>query len=321
MNKNKFYIYLAVFILFLFFLGSYLFFHNPNVKELKPTKEYRVAYFGASIITPYWVDLNSAFVKTAEEKGIYIEDFSGRIDTAADNEDILNNISNQNFDAIIWGAGGTLPISDDAIKIFGEKGIPFFTFDLDVESPYRTGFVTVSNYESSKLLGKYIYEKTAGVGNVLIIIPNTIHEVSIQRRDGIVDSLKTRGMNMNIIDENDTLWTTQRVYESIQDEFSKDIEYKVIFTAWDEATLVVRNYAETTKKNEDAIYIGFDGLQKMLERIKEGYVHATVIQPTGKIAEETINMMIKHLEGLEYEKEILVPGIVVTIENVDEYLE
>lgn len=317
MNKKIIAISIVV-IIVLFSVTYFLFLKQEKITEIIPTKEYRVAYFGASTITPYWINLNNAFSEMTNKKGIVFEDFSG--DLSIEDLPLLREISNQDFDAIIWGYGGTENLSNEAVQIFGEKGIPFFTFDNDVVSEYRNGFVGVSNYESSKLLGRYVYEKTSGVGNILVIVPNLVHEVAAERLNGFQDSLSSRGMNMKVINNDDLLWTTQRVYESVQNEFENDVEYAVIYTLWDEATLVARNYAESIGKNKNAIYIGFDGLQKMLQGISDEYVHVTVIQPTQEIAKETIEMAIKHLEGMEYEREILVPGIIVTIENVDEYL-
>lgn len=319
MNKKKKNIIIFSTVGVLIIVGLFLFLGNEP-KEIIAKNEYRVAYFGASVVTPYWIELNNAFSEVASKKKIILEDFSSELDSAEDNFQFIDDFPKEEYDAIVWGTGGTSNLSQHAVKTFGEEGIPFFTFDQDVKSEFRNGFVTVSNYESSRLIGQYIYDETSGVGNVLVIVPNSEHDVAVERKKGVVDILSGRDMNIKIIDENDTLWTTQRVYDSVVEEFNKDIEYSAIYTAWDEATLVARNYAERVNKNTDAIYTGFDGLDKMLEAIDEEYVHATVIQPTGEIAKESIEMVIKHLEDIEYEKEIFVPGIVVTKENVQEYL-
>ncbi|MDA3836845.1 MAG: sugar ABC transporter substrate-binding protein [Nanoarchaeota archaeon] len=301
-------------------IGFILYNKNINNQELHVSKEYNIAYIGAHLFSPYWIKLGNSFKNESINRGVILHDYTPNNDIPEERMRAAEELMLEDFDAVILGIGGEKELSENVINKFKRKNIPVFLVDAKFENPDIQGYVGLSNYESSKILGEYIYSETNGLGDCLMIYPNNEHQNAVERKDGIVDSLQPKGVRVVVKNLNDTTWSLQPVYELISEEFGKENEYTSIATAWDEATLTVINVAKKNGGDENLIYTGFDGLDRAFESINSGEMSATMIQPTANMAKESLIQVIHYLEGEDYEKEVLVPGILVTRENVDKYL-
>ena len=70
------------------------------------------------------------------------------------------------------------------------------------------------------------------------------------------------------------------------------------------------------------IIVGFDGDQSVYRAIKAGEITATARQQPYVMGQEGTELMSKIFDGeTDFPKETLVPGEMVDITNVDQYLE
>ncbi len=75
------------------------------------------------------------------------------------------------------------------------------------------------------------------------------------------------------------------------------------------------------KGREDIVCIGVDGNQGPLQMVKEGTLQATVLQDGVGQLQAGIDAITKSINGETVDKEYSVPFVVVTSENVDQYLQ
>lgn len=73
-------------------------------------------------------------------------------------------------------------------------------------------------------------------------------------------------------------------------------------------------------KKDDVIVVGVDAIDDAKQSVKAGELDATVFQDCKGQAEGSLEAAIKLARGEAVEAEILIPFILVTAENVDEYL-
>ena len=74
------------------------------------------------------------------------------------------------------------------------------------------------------------------------------------------------------------------------------------------------------KGREDIVCIGVDGNQGPLQMVKDGTLGATVLQDGAGQVLAGIDAVVKSVNGETVEKEYSIPFVLVTSENVDEYL-
>jgi ABC-type sugar transport system substrate-binding protein len=66
--------------------------------------------------------------------------------------------------------------------------------------------------------------------------------------------------------------------------------------------------------------VGFDALPVMLKAIKAGEASATVRQDPAKMGKEGVDLILKILKGEKPEPKTLIPGELITKDNVDQFL-
>ena len=74
------------------------------------------------------------------------------------------------------------------------------------------------------------------------------------------------------------------------------------------------------KGRSDIVCIGVDGNQGPLQMVKEGTLGATVLQDGAGQVNVGIDAIVASIRGKVVEKNYVVPFVLVTSENVDEYL-
>ena len=88
----------------------------------------------------------------------------------------------------------------------------------------------------------------------------------------------------------------------------------------DEMALGALNALVQAGKKDNVLVVGVDAIDDALQSVKDGKMDATVYQDCKGQAEGAIEAAYKLAKGESVEKEILIPFILVTTENVDEYL-
>ena len=74
------------------------------------------------------------------------------------------------------------------------------------------------------------------------------------------------------------------------------------------------------KDRSDIVCIGVDGNQGPLQMVKDGTLGATVLQDAAGQVNAGIDAIVASIKGEKVEKNYIVPFVLVTSENVDEYL-
>ena len=66
--------------------------------------------------------------------------------------------------------------------------------------------------------------------------------------------------------------------------------------------------------------VGFDALPVALKAIQAGEMAATVRQDPAKMGKEGVDLILKLLKGEKVEPKTMIPGLLITKDNVDEFL-
>jgi ribose transport system substrate-binding protein len=72
---------------------------------------------------------------------------------------------------------------------------------------------------------------------------------------------------------------------------------------------------------DQVILVGFDGLPAALKAIKAGEMNATVKQDAARMGAEGVDLALRVMAGQEVPDFIPIDGILITIDNVDEFLQ
>ena len=198
-------------------------------------------------------------------------------------------------------------------------GIPIINCNsLTITEP--DAYVGSNDSESAEIAMTYIAEKLGGKGNVLMMHGHPGQTAEVKRTEGAMDIL-AQNPDMTLLDEQTADWDRAEAMTLMENWIQAyGDQINAVFCQNDEMALGALNALVQAGKKDNVLVVGVDAIDDALQSVKDGKMDATVYQDCKGQAEGAIEAAYKLAKGESVEKEILIPFILVTTENVDEYL-
>lgn len=198
-------------------------------------------------------------------------------------------------------------------------GIPIVNCNsLTVSEP--DAYVGSNDSESAEIAMTFIAEQLGGKGNVLMMHGHPGQTAEVKRTEGAKDVL-AKNPEMTLLDEQTADWDRAEAMTLMENWIQAHGDsIDAVFAQNDEMALGALNALVQAGKKDQVLVVGVDAIDDALQSVKEGKMDATVYQDCKGQAEGSIEAAYKLAKGESVDKEILIPFILVTTENVDEYL-
>ena len=198
-------------------------------------------------------------------------------------------------------------------------GIPIINCNsLTITEP--DAYVGSNDSESAEIAMTYIAEQLGGKGNVLMMHGHPGQTAEVKRTEGAMDIL-AQNPDMTLLDEQTADWDRAEAMTLMENWIQAyGDQINAVFCQNDEMALGALNALVQADKKDNVLVVGVDAIDDALQSVKDGKMDATVYQDCKGQAEGAIEAAYKLAKGESVEKEILIPFILVTTENVDEYL-
>ena len=283
-----------------------------------------VGYISKNLTDPFHAPINS----TAEEvlQGMVddgtIDEFTGILDgntDAAKQCDLAQDCINMGCDYVILLPAEAVA-SDPALTSLVEAGVKVVVVNSKTDSTDELALTYCGSDDvyAGELMADYVMEKVPD-GGVYLHCQGVIgNSAQIQRGEGILNKLDDK---WELAADVPCDWAADRATNAAQDYMNQyGEELKAIICDNDDMSSAAQ-LACNESGREDIVCIGVDGNQGPLAMIKEGTLGATVLQDgVGQIT-AGINAVKADIAGEAVEKEYSIPFVLVTAENVDEYLQ
>ena len=193
-------------------------------------------------------------------------------------------------------------------------GIPIINCNsLTITEP--DAYVGSNDSESAEIAMTYIAEQLGGKGNVLMMHGHPGQTAEVKRTEGAMDILAQNPDKQTADwDRAEAMTLMENWIQAYGDQIN------AVFCQNDEMALGALNALVQAGKKDNVLVVGVDAIDDALQSVKDGKMDATVYQDCKGQAEGAIEAAYKLAKGESVEKEILIPFILVTTENVDEYL-
>jgi ABC-type sugar transport system substrate-binding protein len=229
------------------------------------------------------------------------------------------------------------PIGTDsaitAVKAANEKGVPILAHNFI--TPFSEGTVTsyigYDQWGGAEKLGKATCEllaekydttiaETPGKVFILLGIDSIF---SHRRTGGFKAGLEKNCPNVEIVGEQTAEWLRTKGSEVATIALQKDPDIDVFYGNSDEMAIGAALAAEQLGKviNVDFFAVGIDGNQPTLDLLREGKFSATLGVDPFRMGVTVVETMQKVLEGQTVPEITLTPSVVVTPENLQDYLD
>ena len=198
-------------------------------------------------------------------------------------------------------------------------GIPIINCNsLTITEP--DAYVGSNDSESAEIAMTYIAKQLGGKGNVLMMHGHPGQTAEVKRTEGAMDIL-AQNPDMTLLDEQTADWDRAEAMTLMENWIQAyGDQINAVFCQNDEMALGALNALVQAGKKDNVLVVGVDAIDDALQSVKDGKMDATVYQDCKGQAEGAIEAAYKLAKGESVEKEILIPFILVTTENVDEYL-
>jgi ribose transport system substrate-binding protein len=264
--------------------------------------------------------LDSVLAETAKDT----DEFDFTVKNAVDDADQLNMLQTfkgDNYDMIIVLPGnGTLmtPICEDIY----DSGTPLMVLDRAIDSDKYTVFLAGDNYACGANAAEYLGERLGGKGDIAILRSYVGIPIDLQRYNGFMDTLKAKYPDINVLVEGDGEFNQEAGLKAMSNILPAYPKIDAVFTHDDEAAVGAVTAIENAGRTDIQFVTGMGGGKTAYKMMAEGnplYGASMSYFPT--MGGDAIVLAKDILRGASFEKDNISPTVVVTSDNVDQYMD
>ncbi len=276
----------------------------PKEQKTAVKYNYHLVLVPEELDNEYWKLVEKGAKDAAKEYGVLLEYAGPKQANIADHVKTIEMSAASKVDGIITQGLSDeqfIPLIDRVVA----SGIPVVTVDTDAVDSRRMAYIGTDNYYAGYLAGKALIADTFGNVNVAIITGSFYANHMQQRVKGFEDAVKEEE-RIHIITVEESEISRVKAADRANQILQEHPEVTAFFgtSALDgiEIAHVVKKY----HKQKQIYIIGFDTLPETLDFIREGTIHATVVQEPYQMGYGAVKMMIDLIKGNK------VPAIVHT---------
>jgi len=281
-----------------------------------------IVYLTPGLDLPFWRYLSKGVENVATAKGYTFQALDSR--NSADTQ--LRNAQ----DAIARGVAGIVISPTDSstapsvLTLAQNANIPVVVADIGTNSGEYVSFIISDNYEGANGVGKALAaamkEKGWEDGSVGLITISQARKNGQARTQGFRDAMKEAGITKEAGLQQMQSYTADETFKFTQDMLTANPDMRGIWIQTDQPAIGALRAIKAARRDGEILVAGFDGIPEFVDLLKSGELVATGMQQPYLMGQKSAEALISHLDGSTPEKEILVPILIVTSENIDEVL-
>lgn len=277
----------------------------------------KIIYLTSDINVPFWQIMAKGIKNTTDSLNYKFEIYSSNNNAKKELELTIKAIQEKVSGIIISPSNSSACVT--ILKLAKSAGIPVVISDVGTDSGEYVSYISSNNkdgaYKIGKILSKKMINNKWNNGKVGIIAIPQKRLNGQERTAGFMEALdeaNIKGANIKQMVE----WTKEETYN-----FTKQfiINYPNLKAIWLQTSNLYNSALKAIKdmkKEKDLLLVTFDAEPEFLELIpKEKIIASGMQQPylMGKIAAQTLN---NHLNGFKVKRNIQIPILAVTTENI-----
>lgn len=281
-----------------------------------------LVYLTPGLDLPFWRYLSKGIETVAVENGYRYQ--------ALDSRNSAQTQRQNAQDAIARGVDGIIISPTDSstapgvLDLAEEAGIPVVIADIGTNSGNYVSFIISDNYEGAygtgQALAAAMKEKGWEDGSVGLVTISQARKNGQARTAGFREALKEAGIEKEAGLQQMQSYTADETFRFTQDMLTANPDMRAMFIQTDQPAIGAIRAIRAARRDGEVLVAAFDGIPEFVDLIKSGQIVASGMQQPYLMGVRSGEAMIEHLNGGTPEKEILVPILVVTSENIEDLL-
>ncbi len=278
-----------------------------------------VGFIVKTMANPYFTRMLEGAEQAAEDYDIDLNWVSAEKHTDTSGQlNIVEDMIERDVDILVINPAGPKAIVP-AIDKANQKGIPVIVVDTTAEGGDIESFIGVDNYSAAVQIAEFSAEHLNGKGQIAILEGVRGHSTAEDRMDGyhyVLDQypdIEVVASQTANYDRSEGMRVTENILIS-----NPDLDF--IIASNDEMALGAIRAVKGARKENEIDIVGFDAIDAALEAIQKGELLATVENVPDRQGYVSVEKAVEYMQGREIEEEIIIDCIVVTEENVDQFI-
>ena len=240
-------------------------------------------------------------------------------DDAAKQDQLFDTAIAQGAAAIILDNAGA-DASIAAVQKAKDAGIPSFLIDREINATGVAAAQIVSNNYQGATLGAEEFVRLMGESGKYVELVGKESDTNAGIRSQGYNDVIGQYPDMELVAQQSANWSQTEAFEKMETILQANPDIKGVIAGNDTMALGAQAALAAAGKN-DVIVVGFDGSPDVIAAIKEGKIHATVLQPAAVLAAEAVNQADIYIRTgeLPAEEKQSLDCELVTPENADEF--
>lgn len=284
-------------------------------------KNKKIAYIVSDTDIPYWSIMAKGIANEAKSKGYEVEVYSANNSLKQELENTVAAIKNQ-VDGIIIS-----PINSSScvtvLQMAKRSAIPVVISDIGTDKGEYLSYISSNNYQGAYAIGKVLVKRMKR----LKIKEGTVGIIAIpQKRSN--GKARTAGF-LKALHENDIYSTDlkqqvdfsyQETYDYTIQMIKEDPKLKALWLQGSDKFQAALDAINDAKKSGEILLVTFDAEPVFLELIPKGVLLGAAMQQPYLMGTKAIELLERHFQGKIVSKNIELPILAISKENITEKL-
>jgi len=264
--------------------------------------------------------LDSVNAVVAEDKEHFDITVKNAVDDA-DQQNQMQTFKEGKYDMIcILPGNGTL-MTQICSEIY-KAGTKIMIIDRPIEGEDYTVFYGGDNVQCGRNAAKYIGDRLKGKGQIAILRSYVGIPIDLQRYNGFMEILKKDSPGITVLVEGDGEFNQEAGRKAMSNILPAYPKIDAIYTQDDEAAVGALTEIRSAKRTDIQFVTGMGGSNSAFALMsKKDPLYGASMSYLPTMGGRAVQLAKKILQGEKFEKYIVEPTIVVTADNVAQYLD
>ncbi len=263
---------------------------------------------GVSLLTmtnPYFKDMGDAMQAEGAKHGYEVIVTSGELDPAKQKDQVKDFLVRK-VSAIVLAPCDSKSIGTAIIEA-NKAGVPVFTADIAcmADGVKIVTHVATDNLEGGRVAGREMVAMLGGKGNIAMIDHPEVESCMLRTKGFNGEIAKAPGIK--VVAKLPGQGARDKSFAVAQDILQSNQDLDAIFAINDPTALGAIAAIEKAGRSGKVKVIGFDGQPEARQAIKDGKLHATVMQYPKQIGARTIDAIARYMAGEKPVAQLLNP--------------
>ncbi len=290
---------------------------EASEKETDTEKTLNFVYFISHMENEFQSQLVAAVTESAEEKGINLTVISADKDPAKQVSQIENAVAAGNIDGALLQATSADGVTA-GVQALKEAGVPTITLHEAITAQEEvTSYVGPDLPTIGLIVMEHVCEELNGKGDIAILVGVMGNSVQVSIAESY-DKILAEYPDINVVFRDTANWETDEALAKVENWLSTGKHIDTIVCMNDSMAIGAMQAVNSAGETGNIKIYGSDAVEQAVAAVKNKEMTGTVYFDVTEEGKAAIDTLYDAANGVEVEKEVLMPPALVIEDNINE---